>query len=340
MRLPPGKIPPEILEKTALKFLGAKRSDVIIGPSKGEDAAIVSDGCKLLAIHGDPISGANERIGWIAMNVSTNDIATRGVKPRWALSCIMLPQGSDENLLEKICIEMSAAAEKLGVSIIGGHSEVTPGLDHPLVIVFSVGVIEGEKYVTTGGGEPESKIILTKSAGIEGTAILASDRGELLTPRFGTGFVRRAVGYFDRLSVLKEAMIAFEFGGVQAMHDPTEGGVSNGLHELADASKTGFRVFEDKIEVSCETLEICRFFGIDPLNLVSSGSLLIVAEKNRATGIVGQLRENGIEASIVGEVLADEGCRVIVRKDGSVEPFIRPLSDELWTALTKEIRHV
>jgi len=338
MKLHFGKIPPEILEKTVYKYLGAKRSDVILGPSKGEDAAIVSDGCKLLVLQGDPISGAIEKIGWIAMNVSTNDIATRGVKPCWALSCIMLPQGSDEKLLEKICRELSTAAKRLGVSIVGGHSEITPGLDHPLVIVFSIGVVEDNEYVTSSGAKPGSNIILTKSVGIEGTAILASDRSDLLISRFGKEFVRKSVDYFDRLSVLKEAMIAFKFGGVQAMHDPTEGGLSNALHELADASKTGFRVYEDKIEISRETSSICHFFGINPLRLISSGSLLIVSEQGKAAGIVGQLREEGIDASIIGEALADDECRIIVRRDGSVETLLRPLSDELWTALTKDIQ--
>jgi hydrogenase expression/formation protein HypE len=337
MMLPQGKIPPEILERTILKFLGAKRSDVIFGPSKGEDAAIVSDGCKLLALHGDPISGANEKIGWIAMNIATNDIATRGVKPRWAVSCIMLPPGSNEQRLKKICKEMSAAAKRLGVSIVGGHSEVTPGLDHPLVIVFSLGVIENERYVTCSGAKPGSHIILTKSVGIEGTVILASDRGERLASKFGEEFVERARKYIDMLSVLKEAMIAFEYGGVQAMHDPTEGGVSNGMHEIADASKTGFKVYENAIAISHETLEVCRFFEINPLNLISSGSLLIVAEQGKVLGIVEQLRGKGIKASIIGEVLEDEEQRIIVRKDGSIEPLSRPLSDELWTALQKDV---
>jgi len=336
--LPPGKIPPEILEKTVFKFLGAKRRDVIFGPSRGEDAAIVSDGCKLIVLHGDPISGATEKIGWIAMNISTNDIATRGVKPCWALSCIMLPKGSNEKILEKICREMSAAAKRLGVSIVGGHSEITLGLDHPLVIVFSMGVAEDDKYVTSSGAKPGSKIILTKSGGIEGTAILASDRGKILMSRLGKELVRKAVDYFDRLSILEEAMIAFEFGGVQAMHDPTEGGISNGLHEVADASKTGFRVYEEKIKISPETSEICRFFEINPLNLISSGSLLIVAEQGKAAGIVDKIREKGIDASIIGEVLADDKCRVIVRSNGTIETLVRPLSDELWTALTKEIQ--
>jgi hydrogenase expression/formation protein HypE len=337
MILPPGKIPPEILEKTVFKFLGATRSDVILGPAKGEDASIVSDGCKLLALHGDPISGASEKIGWIAMNVATNDIATRGVRPRWTLACILLPEGSDEGLLERICRELSAAAKKLDVSIVGGHSEVTPGLSHPLVIVFAMGVIEEGGYVTCSGATPGSKIILSKSIGIEGTAILTSDRGTPLTARFGREFVRRAATYFDQLSVLKEAMIAFECGGVQAMHDPTEGGVSNGLHEVADSSGTGFRVYEDALAISQETIDVCRFFEINPLNLISSGSLLIIAEQDQAVKIISQLRENEVDASIIGEVLADAECRTIVRRDGSTEPLPRPRSDELWTALKKDV---
>ncbi len=335
--LPPGKIPPEILQRTVFKFLGAKRSDVIFGPSKGEDAAVVSDGCKLLALHGDPISGASEKIGWIAMNIATNDIATRGVRPRWALSCIMLPQGSNERLLTRICRELSAAAKQLGVSIVGGHSEVTPGLDHPLVIVFSLGVLEDGRYVTCSGAKPGSQIILTKSVGIEGTVILALDRGEILAAKFGEAFVKRAGKDIDRLSVLKEAMIAFEYGGVQAMHDPTEGGVSNGLHEIADASHTGFKVYENAVTISHETLDVCRFFEINPLNLISSGSLLIVAEPDKALGIIEQLGTNGIKASIIGDVLEDEEQRIIVRKDGLVESLGRPRSDELWTALQRDV---
>jgi hydrogenase maturation factor len=335
MKLPLGKIPPEILATTVFKFVGAKRNDVIVGPSQGEDAAIISDGCKLLALHCDPISGADEKIGWIAMNVATNDIATRGVKPRWALSCVMLPKGSNTKLLEKICKEMSAAAEELGVSIVGGHSEITLGINHPLVIVFSLGVVE-DGYVTSSGAKPGSKIILTKSAGIEGTAILALDRRDVLLSKYGKTFVKTLLDYTNKLSILKEAMKAFEVGGVQAMHDPTEGGIANGLHEVMDASKTGFRVYEDKIRVSKETLEICRLFGLNPLNLISSGSLLIIASKEKATMIVEQLKITGIKAAIIGDVLADETLRVIVKKDGAVKPLIRPISDELWKALSKE----
>jgi len=337
LRLPAGKVPPRILKRTVFKHLGSKRRDVVVGPSEGEDAAIIRVGKELLAVHCDPISGAYSNIGWVAMNIATNDIATRGVRPCWALSCVMLPQGSGEKDLTTICGQMGEAAERLGVSIVGGHSEVTIGLDHPLVVVSVFGIVEDGNYVTTGGTRPGSKIILTKSAGIEGTAILASDRGKPLSGRFGDEFVEKAKEYFDRLSVLREALTAFSYGGVLAMHDPTEGGIAGGLNEMADASKTGFRVYEDRIPVSHETNEICRFFEIDPLSLISSGALLIAASPEKANGIVRRLEEEGIEASIIGDILDDVKHRTIIRRSGVEEELPMPVSDELWKALARRL---
>lgn len=337
MSFPPGKVYPEILKRTVFRHLGLKSRDVVVGPSEGEDAAIIRVGDKLLAIHCDPISGAYSNIGLIAMNIATNDIATRGVRPRWTLSCIMLPRGSDENVLNDICAQMGDAAERLGVSIVGGHSEVTPGLSHPLVMVTAFGVAEGGRYVTSSGAKPGSKIILSKSVGIEGTAILAADRGKLLFDKFGEEFVEEARAYFGRLSVLKEALAAFTYGGVLAMHDPTEGGVAGGLNEVADASKVGFRVYEDKIAIGRETSEICRFFEIDPLKLISSGALLIVASPEKADGIVKRLEKENVKAVIIGETLSDITHRTIVRRSDVEETLPMPLSDELWRALERKL---
>jgi len=335
MRLPLGKVPPHLLDRAVFKYLGAERDDVVFGPSRGEDAAIVKVGRDLLALHCDPISGAYSRIGWIAMNIATNDIATRGVRPRWAVSCILLPEGSDDALLESICRDMDGAAKELGVGIVGGHSEVTPGLNHPIVIIFPVGVAEKGKYVTCSGAKPGGKIVLTKSVGVEGTAILASDRAEPLTEEFGEGFVERCRSFFGKLSVMREALLAFEFGEVQAMHDPTEGGLAGGLNELADAAKVGFRVYENRIPIEPETEKICHFFEIDPLRLISSGSLIIVADSESVEGISGRLRDARIHSSIIGEIV-EGGNRTIVRKNGEEEALPMPLSDELWRALERK----
>ncbi len=337
MSFPLGKIEPSILQEVVFKYLGAKRNDVIFGPSYGEDAAIVRVGDSLLAVSCDPISGAERRIGWLAVNVSANDVSTRGIRPRWFLPCVMLPEGSGKPLLEEICVQMDKAAQKLGVAIVGGHSEVTPGISHPLVIGFCAGVADEDRYVACAGAKPGCKIVMTKGAGIEGTAVLAADRRRPLEDEFGEEFVARAESYFDSISVVEEAISAFRYGGVLAMHDPTEGGISGGLNEMAEASGTGFEVYESQIYVSKETSEICRYFRIEPLNLIGSGSLLIAATPERAKGVVSEIESLGIRASIVGEFLADKSIRRIVKRDGSICPLVMPEFDDLWVALKRRV---
>lgn len=332
MSLPFGKIAPALLERTVFQYLGSRRDDVVLGPSKGEDAAIVKVGDRLLAFSCDPVSGAQENLGWIAVIVSTNDLATRGIRPRWLLSCILLPESSDEKVLLNICQQMDAAAKLVGASIVGGHSEITPGLNHPIAVVSSAGVAENGTYVTCSGARAGGKIIMTKSAGLEGTAILAHEKDALLAREFGCDFVAKAKRHVHHLSVLKEAMIAIDTGGVMAMHDPTEGGVAGGLHEIADASRTGFKVYADRIAVTDETEVICRYMNVDPLKLISSGCLLIVAEDGKIDAIVQRLNAAGIPASVIGEVLADEHTRTVVGSDGSDEQLSMPDSDELWKA--------
>lgn len=335
MKLPLGKIPPRPLIEIIFRHLGARRSDVVLGPSHGEDAAIIRAGKELLAFSCDPISGALNRIGSLSVRVTTNDVATRGVRPTWFLSCIMLPERSGERVLRTICGQMGKAARKIGVAIIGGHSEVTPGLDHPLIIGFAAGLVGRRGYVTCGDARPGAKVIMTKSAGIEGTAILAADRRELLTRAFGNGLVKRASKFFRMTSIVEDAITAFNHGTVQAMHDPTEGGTAGGLNELANASKTGFRVYESEIRIAPETEKICDFFGVNPLRLVSSGSLLIVASEASAEGIVSQLKRRRIEATVIGELLSDQSKRILVRRDGKEEKLPLPYADDLWTALRR-----
>jgi hydrogenase expression/formation protein HypE len=336
MKFPLGKIPPKPLMEIVFNYLGAKRSDVILGASHGEDAAIVKAGKQLLALSCDPISGALGRLGHLSVRVTTNDIATRGVRPTWFLSCILLPEGSGERVLREICRQMDEAAKKINVAIVGGHSEVTPGLDHPVIIGFAAGVVGRHGYVTCRGARPGGKIILTKGAGVEGTAILASDRATVLRPVFGDRLLKRASRFFEVTSVVEDAMTAFSHGLVQAMHDPTEGGVAGGLNELANASKTGFRVYEESIEIAPETSEICRFFKIDPLRLVGSGSLLIVATEKSVEGILSHLKRRKIRAAVIGEVLSNPAKRILVKRNGVERKLPLPYADDLWIALRRK----
>jgi hydrogenase expression/formation protein HypE len=334
----PGKVPTEVLEKIVFRNLGAKRDDVVLSPSIGEDAAIVQAGNEVLAISSDPITGAEEWLGWLAVHVSANDVATRGVQPRWFNSIILLPKNSTTELIEKICTQMDKAARQLNVAIIGGHCEVTPGIEHPIVSGCAIGVAEDGKYVSSSGAKIGDRIILTKGTGIEGTAILASDRREELLEVFDESFLKKAENFFEKISVVKDAITAFRIGGVSAMHDPTEGGVAGGLHELADAANIGFQVYEKEILIPEETSKICAHFEVDPLQLISSGSLLIVAEEEKTGEIISSLSRNGVQASIIGEVTEPALGRNFVTKTGEKTELVRPVSDHLWKALAKPVK--
>ncbi|MGE5574703.1 MAG: AIR synthase family protein [Ignavibacteria bacterium] len=336
MKLPPGKIPIDILKNVVFKNLGAHRGEVILGPAAGVDGTVLDFGTKDAIVSMDPITGAVERIGWEAINVNANDIATFGVEPAFFFSCIMLPENADSKIVETISTQMSQAAKDLGIAIVGGHCESTPGLSTPIVVGCIMGLTEKGNYVTAAGAKTGDKLILTKSAGIEGTAILATDREAQLSKTFNPHMLETAKGFYSQISIVKDALTAFREGGVHAMHDPTEGGILNGIHEMADAAGLGVRVVEEKITIEPETAKICRFYEIDPLQLISSGALLIAAEAQAANKIIESLCREHIYAEVIGEFNSNPNKRILMSKDDSSKMLPRPVSDHLWIALASQ----
>ena len=199
----------------------------------------------------------------------------------------------------------------------------------------TIGLTEKGKYVTAAGAKAGDKIILTKSAGIEGTAILATDREEQLKKVFSQSILDGAKHFYSHISIVKDALTAYRTGGVHAMHDPTEGGILNGIHEMADAASLGVRVAEEKITVEPETAKICRFFEIDPLQLISSGALLIAVEPDAVNKIISKLAQERIYADVIGEFNPNSNKRILMRPDNSAEILPRPSSDHLWLALSR-----
>lgn len=323
--LPAGKVPPEVLEKL-FKRLGAGDPRVLLGPGKGIDFGAVDFGERVLVASTDPITGAVEDIGFYAVHVNANDVAVAGAKPRWFLVTLLLPEGSDERLPERIMEEIDREAKKLGIAVIGGHTEVTPGLDRPIVIGTMLGEVEREKFVRPDGAKPGDAIVMTKWAGLEGTSIIARERREELKNAFGESFVERAEALIEYLSVLNDALILRDYAN--AMHDPTEGGVANGIHEMADSAGLGFRVFPNRVSIRDETLKVCEFYNLNPLALISSGSLLAAVPRDHAKFVVERLLSKGINAAIIGEFLAEEKRVAVV--NGGERPFPRPETDELW----------
>ena len=324
----PGKVPPEKLKEIVFNHLGAEGERVLIPPRVGIDASAIDFGERILVATSDPITGASKHIGFYAVNVNANDVAVMGAKPKWFLATILLPEYADEGLLREIMEDLDRSAKKLGVAIIGGHTEITVGLDRPIVLGTMLGETTKDKLISAANARAGDRIILTKGLAIEGTSIIAGEREEELKKEFGVKFVEEAKGFLWKISVVKDAMIASSIG-VHAMHDPTEGGVANSLHEIADASNLGFRVYYDNMLIADETKKICEYFDLNPLALISSGALLISASPEKAGEIVNALKKAGIESSIIGEFIDNPEKRVIV-KEGKEYPLEQPETDEVW----------
>ncbi|MDH5450098.1 MAG: AIR synthase family protein [Candidatus Bathyarchaeota archaeon] len=328
-----GKLEPNILEQLVFGCLGAVNSRVIVGPKIGEDAAIIDFKDRVLVVHSDPITGTLENIGWLAINVCTNDVATRGIRPQWVLIVMLLPQDFNSEQLNRITQQMNKAAKKLDVAIIGGHTEVTSSVNRPVVVATAIGEAEKEGFVRTSGAEIGDCIIVTKGAAIEGTAILSTEMDKFLHLKVDKRLIRSARNFIQMTSVLDDALTAMEIGEVHAMHDATEGGVAGALQEVAWASNIGIMAYEEKIPIHKETEAICDALNIDALKTISSGTLLIFCHPNKAEKIVNALRRKGIKASIVGEALKkEEGCHIL-RHDGSTLDLSIPVKEELWTIL-------
>ena len=325
-----GKLNPNLLEELVFSRLGKPDSRVIVGPKIGEDAAVIDLEDKVLVVHSDPITGTLENIGWLAINVCTNDIAARGVHPQWVLIVMLLPQNFDLKQLKKMTKQMDKSAKKIGVAIIGGHTEVTASINRPIIIATAIGEAEKDRFVRTSGAKIGDCIIVTKGAAIEGTAILSTEMAKLLHPKVDKRLIHGARNFIKMTSVLEDALTAMEVGEVHAMHDATEGGVAAALQEVAWASNIGIIVHEEKIPIYKETEVVCKAFDIDPLKTISSGTLIISCHPNKAEKMVDALRRRGIQASIVGKTLRkEEGC-YILRRDGSRIDLSIPVKEELW----------
>jgi len=325
-----GKIPSDVLVRSVFRYRGSKDRSVILGSSIGEDAAIITLGDKILVLKTDPVTGATADMGWLAVHINANDVACRGAKPRWFLCDLLLPEGSDSALVDSIMGQIDKAARQIGVSVVGGHTEVTPGLSRPITVGYMVGVVDKGKFVTSNGARPGDHVIMTKSAAIEGAAVLAADYHQKTRKNGGAELIARAKSLRQRLSVVDDALISTRTGGVRAMHDPTEGGLLQGIWELAEASKVGFLIYESVIPVLPEIKQICAIFGVNPLRLMSSGCLLIAADKRKSNLIVKRLRTRGIPAQIIGRFTPRRMGRILVRDDGTGVEIGPQERDELY----------
>lgn len=313
-----GKFPPTLLEKLLAK---PSHDDprVVLGPALGEDAAIIDLGDRYLVAKSDPVTFAADRIGWYAVQVNANDVACTGGTPRWFLATLLVPERFTEAEAEEVFDQILEACRAQQIALVGGHSEVTYGLDRPIVVGAMLGEVDRDRLVRTGGAREGDSIVLTKGIAIEGTALLARDRAEDLG-RAGVGpdTIRSASTFLTEsgISVVRDAAIATVSAEVHSLHDPTEGGLVTGLREVARASGLGLAVEEGSVPVLPECREICSALGLDPLGLLASGALLITLPAGDVPPLLAALEGEGIYASEIGQMIAPEEGLVMIGYEG------------------------
>jgi hydrogenase expression/formation protein HypE len=303
--LPTGKLDVHLLRKLLRQYAIADER-VLLGPGVGEDAAAIDLGYKVLIVATDPITFATDEIGYYSVMVNANDVASTGAEPSWYTVTILLPEkDAAEGLVDKIFGQIYRACQTLNISLIGGHTEITSGLERPILVGQMMGEVQKEALITTAGAEPGDLILLSKGICIEGTSVIAREMESSLSSRgVSRDLVERAQRFlFDPgIGVVQEARLACQAGGVHAMHDPTEGGLANGLHELAMAAGVAVEVEIDRIPVYEESRILCEAFELNLLGVIASGALLITASPPDAEKILDRAAGQGVTMSRIGRV--------------------------------------
>ena len=335
MNLPVGKLKHDFLKQ--LLPMHNRNADLVVGPQLGEDAAVIELGDNYLVATSDPITFATEDIGWYVVCVNSNDIAAMGAVPKWLLVTLLLPENATTPaMVRDIMSQITEACAAFDITLCGGHTEVTPTVTQPVVIGQMMGITHKNALFTSADACVGDVLILTKGLGIEATAIIARAREGQMREKYDALFLEQAKNYLKDpgISVLKDAQIATATGGVHAMHDVTEGGITTAVYELAIAAELGVTVYSDTLLGSPVlygdiTRTLCDTFGLNPLGIISSGAMLIASEPEKGEIICQALGAAGINADIIGKFLPPEHGLWLEDATGTRQPLPVFETDEI-----------
>ncbi len=328
--LPTGKLPADLLARLLGRYTPGAPG-LIQGPATGEDAAVIACHRGWIAFKADPITFAGADLGAYAVDVNANDLATRGARPKWFLMTLLLPEKKTRAAdVERIFKDVHRACKRLGVTLCGGHTEITAGLERPILAGAMLGTPLVRRALRTADARTGDRLLLSKGIALEGTSVLASSLERRLSRRCSANLLRRASRLLRQpgISVVREARLALSAGGVRAMHDPTEGGLATALHEMADAAGVGLEIDGDQIPVLRETRALCELLGVDPLGTLASGALLVSAAPRRAAAILTRWRRAGIAGACIGSIVPRARGRRL-RTHGRLRPLPRFERDEV-----------
>ncbi|MHA1234604.1 MAG: AIR synthase related protein [Promethearchaeota archaeon] len=331
-----GKLRHKFLEKMLSEFVSTthlKDDRVVMGSSIGEDAAVIDMGDKYLVAKTDPITFVTDEIGYYAVNVNVNDVVCTGATPKWFQSTILLPANlTDADLIETIFRSIHDTCKSFGITVIGGHTEITSNLTKPIIVGSLLGEVEKDKLVLTSGAKAGDSIVLTKGVFIEGTSIIAREKENFLKEKgYSSQFIEKCKNYLydPGISIFKEAVVSNNNFTITSMHDITEGGLFCGIAETAIASKLGVVINRDKIKVLPEPSELSKIFNIDPYSTISSGSLIISINSQFTGDLINLLAKNGVESEAIGKFTKDEGKYLLLDGKNREKVMIYTEVDEI-----------
>jgi len=299
-----GKLPNDLLENFLDEF-DFHDPSVLINAGVGEDAAAVDiDKEEVLVIKSDPITFATDAIGYYAVLINANDIATSGAIPRWFLATLLFPPGVTASFIRQVMHELESVCRRWSITLCGGHTEITDAVTRPVISGMLAGTVSKNRLIDKQNISPGDHVLLTKAVAVEGTAIIAREFSDRLRVLGMTEpDIETCKQFLSSIGILEEAQIARDCSGVSAMHDITEGGLATALMELSIAGEHRIRVDMDRIPVFPQTQKMCRLLGIDPMGLIGSGSLLICSRKNETETLMERIRDAGIDIARIGEVM-------------------------------------
>ncbi|MBA3532477.1 MAG: hydrogenase expression protein [Ardenticatenales bacterium] len=301
-----GKLPPDFLARLLARY-GSTDPRLVVRPGLGLDAAVLDLGDQYLVAKSDPITFATSEIGWYAVHVNANDVACMGGTPHWFLATLLLPPGSSATLIASLFAQIHEACASLSVTLVGGHTEISHGLERPLVAGTMLGTMPKAALVTPADARPGDHLVVAKGFPIEGTAIIAHERAEELRARgWSEAEIAEAQCFLHEpgISVVRAARIAAGAVPLHGMHDPTEGGLATGLREMAQAAGLGLRVHSASLPLLPLAARLCAAFDLDPLGTIASGALCIVVAPQHSPALLAALSAENIPAVVVGKLLA------------------------------------
>jgi hydrogenase maturation factor len=332
--LPVGKLPGELLARLIAEY-ATTDATVVVGPGLGGDAAAIELGATTLVVKTDPITFATENAARYLVNVNANDLACLGARPRWMMVTALLPEAkTTEALVESHFRELREACLERDISLVGGHTEITSGLDRPILVGVLMGEVARDQLLRPGEARPGDRLLLTKALAIEGTALLARELGSRLAAALGDTLIERAAEllYDPGISIVPDATVLLGAGGVTALHDPTEGGLAMGVRELALAAGSGATIDENAVPILPETATIAAHLGLDPLGMLASGSLLVAADPGAAPSLIDAGAAAGIPVTSIGTV-TDDPDRLTIRAGDTERELPVYASDEVTRVL-------